>query len=566
MNCKKCGSDNTTEAIFCEKCGSELVLSGGIPFFQHEENVRPIFKPLDTSAVTNASETNDASTTNDTSETFAPSYNNSSIAELRVLPKDRTMKSRKALWITLMSIVIVLALAGGLGFAFRMQIMKSVAPEKYLQLSLVKTFAGAQSESADILGLSKFVGKAASHDFSIEADEGSAEGSWKYDSANEKALLDVSIAVGEESYDNNQFYLSPELIAVSIPDLITDTDYLTIDPATFADEWEANGWDEDMPIENLEEYVHTLFGKKADEGSGNQPDSRLTDLFSELSKSAVFSADGTVEERISGTNFKMDVMTYTFSEDDVNDFYQDLISEIEEAASSSEDLMIAGTSSLTGADTDYIYDALADFEINGDVVIHYYIDQDGNTRKMSVDDFEIAYEESEAAIAFEIQFGDTAKPTDDMSALITIEADGDTAEITLDYESSYEDGVYTSSIDLVMGSDDEPEAISISYDVEWNKVDTSGENLDSKMKLKMEGDSITMTLVGTLMTDDKKTSLSDAVFEITDEYGETTTVDLSYGVTLIDPSEITVDTSDSIPLLKYEPFLDNMNMGSGLSM
>jgi hypothetical protein len=166
----------------------------------------------------------------------------------------------------------------------------------------------------------------------------------------------------------------------------------------------------------------------------------------------------------------------------------------------------------------------------------------------------------------EIEFGNADKPTDDMSALITIEADGDTAEITLDCESSYEEGVYTSSIDLAMGSEDEPGIMSISYDVEWDKKDTSGENLDSEIKIKFDGDSIKMTLVGTLTTDDKTTSLSDAVFEIVDEYGETTTVDLSYGATLIDPSEIRVSTSDSIPLMKYEPFLDNMNMGSGLSM
>ena len=566
MNCKKCGSDNIPEAAFCGKCGSELSSFEAAPFFQKEEDVKPIFKPLDTSSELDASAVTDASPAHDASETSVPTNNNSSIAGLRTLPRDNKAKSHKALWITLTSIVIVLALAGGLGFAFRMQIMKSVAPEKYLQLSLVKTFAGAQSESEDMLGLSKFVGKAASHDFLVETDEGSAEGSWKYDSANEKALLDVSIADGEESYVNNKLYLSPELIALSIPDLITETDYITVNPATFVEEWEAKGLDEDMPSMDLEEYVHTIFGKNEVDKNDSQLTSQIADIFTDLTQRAMFSEDGTVDDRINGTDYKMDVMTYMFSEDDVNDFYQELLSIIKENASSGEDLVSTGTSAVIGENTDYIYDALADLEVNGDVVIHYFIDQDGNIRKISADDFEITYEESDTTFGFEIEFGDAVNPTDDMSAVITIEADGDTGEITLDSESSYEDGMYTGSIDLAMGSDDHPEAITISYDVEWDKKDTSGENLDSQIKVDYEGDKIKMTLVGTLTTNDKDTSLSDAVFEYTGEDGESTSVDLSYSVTLIDPSEITVDTTDSIPLLEYEPFLENMNMDSGLAM
>lgn len=153
-----------------------------------------------------------------------------------------------------------------------------------------------------------------------------------------KALLDISVAP-DEIIHSNQLYISPDLIAFSMPGLISDTDYLTIDPATFTDEWTAKGLDEDMLLMDLQEYVHTIFGKKDGDEINSQLASQISDLFADLSQRAVFSEDGTVEDSISGTNYKMDIMTYTFSEDDVNDFYQELLSVIKKDAASRENLL-----------------------------------------------------------------------------------------------------------------------------------------------------------------------------------------------------------------------------------
>jgi len=66
-----------------------------------------------------------------------------------------------------------------------------------------------------------------SHTFSGEADGSSIEGSLKYDKKNEKALLDLSVTEAGESYEDMQLYITPDLMAVSLPDFVKDVDYLS---------------------------------------------------------------------------------------------------------------------------------------------------------------------------------------------------------------------------------------------------------------------------------------------------------------------------------------------------
>jgi len=71
-----------------------------------------------------------------------------------------------------------------------------------------------------------------------------------------------------------------------------------------------------------------------------------------------------------------------------------------------------------------------------------------------------------------------------------------------------------------------------------------------------------MTLTGKLTDTAKEISLSDATLEMTDAYGETTQIDFDYAFKIITAAEISVDTSDSIPLLEYEPFMESMKSDS----
>ena len=557
MNCSKCGQDNKPNALYCEKCGAELEVRSPRPVLLTEDGTKPVFVPLAFSDTQSAAEQPYVSVNRD------PSPKNLRMDELRPLPVSRTSKSHKKLWIVLTVIVIVLALVGGLGFAFRMDIIRTIAPEKYLQLSLVRTLTGSKNEASQILDLSKYSGKAVSHEFSVDADLGSAEGTLMYDSESEQALLDISASAEGNEYNDNQLYISPDLIAFSIPDVITDTDYLTIDPATFAADSKEMGWDEYTSSLDLEEFIQTLFGKSEAKDKDSQLTSEITDLCITLRKSAVFSADGSVEEEISGKKITLDEMTYTISQKDINYFYQDCLAIYKKEFINTMDQSVAGgLPQETREQFDEVFDGLISIKIRDDLVIHYYIDKDGYTRKISTEDFEIYNDSADAdvqdtaTLGFAIVFGSGTRPADSIDVTLRLDSQDESFAADIKYETSYINDVYKNSTSIVCSDNsDEPSKISMSADTEWDTKDTNGDNFSIDLKIKDDTGTIgAVVITGALTDDEKETSLSDASIEITDADGTSTTIDFSYKITIIDPSEISIDTSDSTSLFEYEPF------------
>lgn len=573
MYCSKCGCENSADALYCEKCGEELTSFGSAPAFFQKESEQQVFKPIFVPA-NNTPDASpapaDAASANPgagTPVSPVPGAGKPNGIEPLYAAAPAKKKSRRTLWIAISSILLVLVIAGGLGFAFRMQIMKTVAPKQYLQTSLARTLAGAKSEAPDILNLGKYAGKAVSHDFTVDADEGSLDGSFKYDAKNEKALLDISVDAEGTSYKNNQLYISPDLVALSMPDVIDDAGSLTVNPKTLADDWAAKGWDDqNMPLSDLEKYIHMFFGKNTDakEDTDTVPDEQIIKesaaLWKNLYESAVFSSDGPSEEKIRGEQVRLDSMTYTIDEDDANDFLEGFIDLLKDQIKEQEKNIAGGLPAADYEDQiNSAFDELKDVEIDGDVVVHFYIDSSGYVRKISTEDVTLTNNDSDADIAFSIEFGKGARPTDDMSAVMTIEADGNTSEAALDCKSSFEDGVYSNKTKLTLTSEDNSET-SLSLSFKWDKTKTSGENLAIRFKGESDDESpLDLTVKGLLKDGKMSTSLTDAVLEVNGSSDDMTKIDFSYSITVIDPSEISMDLDDSTPLLDYEPFTDYMD-------
>jgi hypothetical protein len=461
----------------------------------------------------------------------------------------------------------VLIVAVGICFAFRMQIMKTVAPKQYLQASLSRTLMGAQSETPEILGLSKYTGKAVSHDFSIDTDEGSLDGSVKYDAANEKALLDVSLDSNGTAYKDNKLFISPDLVAVSLPDLIKDTDSITVNPKTLADDWAKKGWDDkNVPLSDFENYIHMFFGKNVN-AKGNTDTNIDTKalqessaLWKSLCDSAKFSSEGSAEEKIRGEKVQLDMMSYTVSKNDANDFLHGWVSLLKDQIKKQESQPANETAMANYEDQiNTIFDELGKLKVSDDIVVHFYIDSSGYVRKISTEDVTITSGDSDVDINLSVEFGNGAHPTDDMSAVVSVESGGSTATVVLDCKSSFEDGVYANTIKLTLSDDTDKES-SLALSIKWDKTDASGKNLSIQLKGETNGDSVLdLTVKGTLTDDKKSTSLKNATIEAGSGSGGTTTVDFSYSATIIDPSEIVMDTSDSTPLFEYKPFTDYMD-------
>lgn len=566
MYCGNCGWKNSTDGSFCEHCGARLTGNSGVmPEAGAEETqpaaqpdpVDPIFRQIFTqpgdSSQTSAAE-NQAVPTEQVSAAHTPSK------------PGRPAKSGKKLWIIFASVLAAIAIICAAGFVFRMKIIKAVSPETYLQMSLTKTMSGSAAAASKAVDLSKYTGGAVSHDLSVESDDFSFDGSLKYDAENEKALLAASAGMSGEDSESAELYVSMDQIAFSCPSLISDTDYVTIDPKTFAKEWSDAGFDEysNFSDSDVADAIHSFFGKSTDAGeeTGENADllKQYAEIAADMKKNTVFFRDGTVDEKIMGEKLHLDVMGYKIPEDAANDIYQETISLLKAQIEERMDKAAETSPDINGDDyrdmIDELFSGLEDLEIDDDIVITYYIDQSARVRKIVIDDFEIS-SESDITLGFEMELGEGSCPTDNFDAVLNIEADGEEAAVELARESSFREGKYKDDITMTLGSDDEE--IVFSIDTAWDKEDTSGNNLEISFSGETGSDSfLDVTITGTLTDEKDKTSLSDGLISFDDEYGDSMEINFAYSISKIDASEISVDTSDSIPLMQYEPFLNYM--------
>lgn len=533
MVCSKCGLNDMTESKFCSQCGALLVPAAAGQELLQEDKVIPVFKPVSNPEFT------------------TPEYYNSLKSDFKQVPAARPVKSHKKLWIVLGSLAAVLILIGGMVYFFRMQIVKAVAPEKYLQMSLGRTLASSNKENLNFLDLSKFIDQPVSHTFYGEADGSSIDGSFKYDKENQKALLGLSVTEAGESYEDMQLYITPDLLALSLPDFVQDVDYLTIDPATFADEWTAQGFDELMSAPDLQNMINSVFGIVDDKDIQIDSQSYSLDAMKYLYEDAVFTEEGSVEESIGGVKKQLDVMAYTIPQKDANEVIQEFLRGMRDGLQGDTGVEFGEYQEQVMT----MFDELSDLEVTDDLVLLFYIDQDGYTRKIVVEDLELTIEDSTLNLEIDIEVWKDNAETDNVAVVITGESDGSTAEVRMDWVTSYSKGVYEGEFNLEADDDSGSDTYSLSADASWNREDTSGENLEINLSLGDGSDTQDIMITGTLTDTAKATSLSDATLEISDSYGETTVVEFAYGIKIIPSTEISIDTSDSTPLLEYEPIM-----------
>lgn len=502
MICSKCGWDNKPEVQFCRHCDAHL---------------------LPASVAKNALRGNIG----------------------------RPANSQKGLWIALGSTVLFLVLAAGLVFLFRLQIMKTLMPEEYLQLSVARTVSSLLENEPSVFDLSRYSGEPALHTFDVDADFVNLVGSYKCDNEKEKALLDVDVAADWANFGSLKLFISPDLLALSIPDLIWDVDYLTADPATFADKWDEQGLDEYSSVPDLEKMIHSLFGKSVDDDNNVIPQKDAGVILKDLYAKADFTVNGSVKESVGGEKMHLDIMTYTFSEAAVNTAYKQYVSLLRDRLFVSSNLGIKNYSDQIES----ILDELEVLKVKGDVALRFYIDKDIHVRKIVADKFIVTWDDMETDCALGIDLVKIGPSIEDISALISTETAGVTGSANIVWQSSYSYGVYTGSLTAEGEAIADMNAFSFSADAVWNSKDKVKENLIISLLAEDSINNVDMKLKGILKDQEKETSLSASTFEMKDKAGKTAKINFDYAVKTISASEIEVDTSDSTPLLEYQPFL-----------
>jgi len=529
MICPKCQFENLPEAIQCESCGEELN-------HLHPENnetvepvaVEEVFKE-DTDRLADAG-SNDEHSQED-ADTSA-----------------KKKSGNRVIW-TIAALGVLIAVLLGLGIVFRNKILKIVNLERYLQMSLGRTFS--DKLDSKVFDMSKYTDQAAEYAFSVEAEEVGGEMSVMYSAKDEKALFEMSFDDGMDIYDDIFMYVSREVIAVNIPDMLDDVEVLTIDPETFEDDFKALGLEETLPEDYIENLLDLFFAKSADGGKDSE---ELAEYYREakyMEEYADFSKGKTVTERIGGETYRLATMSYVIPEDAANEYLQDVLDSYKQGLIDGMGSMYQDYEFQESQDAvDEAFETFKDIYIKGDIVITYYIDGNDYVRKITMDEVELcmAGEEGALSIEFEMLLSGEKNPADKVAAILTLGVDGEEAELGINWEQSFENGVLKREIEFFVEVEREEEA-SIVFEMEWDTKDNKGDNFEAVLSTGDDGFAIEIS--GALKDDKSETTFTDGQLRIEDGYSEGIVIDFEFSISKIDPKDISMDLEDSVPFFEY---------------
>lgn len=543
MKCYKCESENIPDATHCASCGEPLITKPDqltSDDYMVDENTsaqdnKPVFLPKQ-----------DVPDIKTPGEERTEGYPNAVVTELSGEKKDG-----KKLRIAVTAVILVLAVVAGLGFMFRNKILKQINPERYLQVSLGRTFS--DKKYSKLIDLGKYEKKPVKCDLSVDYEGTGGELSVMYDPSGEKALFEGTLDDGTTVYDDNLLYITRELIAISIPEVITEAKFLTIDPSTFADDLKEMGIEE-MPPETFEKALNLFFGKTE---NGETDMDEVAEYYREakfLEEYADFSQGETVSEKINGETYKLTEMRYEISEKDADQYLRDFLENYEKGFLDGMETAYQGYD-LEAASQEQVEDAFDRFDglhIKGDIVITYYIDSNDYVRKIVVDEFELTMdgEEENLGIEFEMLLGGKKNPTDDISVTLQFSASGEKVELGMNWEETFEDGVFEGKLEFVADADGNSDDMDVTLEIEWDTKDKKGENF--KADLSLDGEyGVVMEVTGTLIDDKTSTAFTDGELSISEIDTKGVLIEFEFSISIIDPKDISIDLDDSMPLLDY---------------
>ncbi len=547
MKCSKCQFENLPDASLCESCGQVLVPDISEPGSESdntdmdiiEANVeqtdgKPVFLPVDKTVLVDPTDNQNA---NELSNSSSP-----------VLPDKK--KAAVPFKVIMAAIIIAVTLIAVLGFVFRYKFLKIISPEKYLQVSLGRTFS--DKNLAGIIDTGKYENKPIKQEISAEMDGVGGELSVLYDAKGEKALFEAMIQPdGAKKYDDNLLYISREVIAVSIPDVVTEAEFLTIDPETLDEDFEELGIEESFTSENINQALDMFFGKNPKDKMNVEETKEYYRQAKFLEEYADFSQGETVREKIGGKTYKLDTMCYEISEKDANRYLHDMLDSYKQTVMDKMGGIYQGYEWNSVQDRmDSAFDVFDDIRINGDIKMTFYIDKNDYVRKILIDDFELALpnEEEKIAIEYEMLLGGNKNPTDDISALVTLGVNGQEAEMEMNWEESFESGVFQGELEWIFRDNQDSGDTSVTIELEWDTKDKKGENFSAELSFDNMDDAV-IKVTGALSDNKKSTTFTDGELMLIGD--NSVLIDFEYSIAIIDPKEISVDLTDSMSLMEY---------------
>jgi len=432
-------------------------------------------------------------------------------------------------------------------------------PELFLEGALTLSGLNASGAFIDLapdfsaFDLSRFRGSPTEHRFSFSIDEADPDIipidgvgidlSFLSNEAASSYLLNFAIDAGFLAFEDNRIFISPDMIALSFPDLYDRHQYISINPQTFAQDWNASDFadafgeidpsDFDIVLAMIEEMSDMMsFGSLLE--MLEEYEEQFERVSENFMSAGTFVDEGNTEITVGNNTYTVARLGYTFSEAAVVEYMDAIMDVVFDVLFDFIDgiIAIAAIADPT-LDVDEIREEMQEVfeEMNSSfpygMVLFYYIDVNtGLVRRSHIPDWtmvmDAGFGEEESITDIVTYYLGEVSPADVTRTYVTMtDGFGDVTEMEM-FMSIPEGGPYVFSMDMTstaldgvisfeMGYNPNASTDNVWLEIEYRErfvrgvLEMRGDLVDSANEFAINNGQMTLSLNGT--------SVMDASFE-----------------------------------------------------
>ena len=451
-------------------------------------------------------------------------------------------------------------------------VTRSADPEKYLQASFEKSAKNIELAARHYPDFSRFAGVPVEQSISLEvldimdSDElvgASADIILKIDESAGKYLMDFSIGYGGLSLNNNRIFFSNDLIALSLPDLYSRHQYISIDPHTFVDDWNSSDFGYMMPLDpaGLVEFTNLIEANAEMEADAERLMEELAKIAENSLGDTSFSDEGTEDIAIAGKQIKAAKLSYSLSPQQSEEFLHDMLLPIYAYMEKSYGYLIPFGDAIGGGyynpyqeaidEMDEAFDEIRNISFPNGVSIVCYVNEDtGYISRVALDDFLMSHSGNDVSMGLQIDMLGDDSITDDFAMTLTVrDSSGETAKIVVTNNTT-RGNVVSDNITLYVETDGS-KAAEIVYTMSW-EPSAGGENFHLGINMDIDYDSVEISLRGNMTDTSEGIFIKDGVLDV-GAYGQTmASMGFGYGIRSISAGDVDIDRSQAADLFSLD--------------
>ena len=502
-------------------------------------------------------------------------------------------KNTKAPLIIGISVVLVLVLAtvglvlggvigGGRGTA--------AAGEARLTSAIQAWQKSMENGATYLPDFSKFSGKPVETDFKIGLDYidpyyldstmsmlmgSSLDMGIKYDRAGKQMDALISVLTPYMNFEGNEIFISKDMIAIAIPFLFKDPQYVTLNPSTFIKDWNRSPYgmyspmDEDIDVPEIIAGLFSTGFQGSDRASMqvmgvdmSKFEKDIMAISKELGESYVFSDDGEVSISINGQKGNYTRMSYTVPADAFDQYYLKTLDVYQ--AFLTDYMKVVSNFNMDSNYTYYgmestitdVFDVLEQIIFEYDLTINYYLNVQNEIVRIDIPKFSFSVQDTYSDEVYDVQldfFMDMYKDgsKNKMFGELSVTSDDETIALRMERTNEASDKLIEDVIYFdVLENGEATGTMSINY--QWDKAVKDKENMWLVFEVYDDSSSFAIDLKGALA--ETATDIRWDNGSLTIKVDDETLVGLSVtlGVKAINGSEVGIDTSNTQDFFDFD--------------